>query len=57
MIVEEDTGKFLFDKIKGVNYTDVFNQYRGRNFKEVYCPPSSSFAGRGSAGFKCLRIQ
>lgn len=40
--VEEDTlGSFLPDKIKGADYTDVFNQYRGRNFKEAIAQLSS----------------
>lgn len=32
---EETLGSFFPDKIIGTDYTDVFNQYRERNFKEV----------------------
>ena len=40
--VEKDTLESFFpDEIRGVDYTDVFNQYRGRNFKEAIAELSS----------------
>jgi hypothetical protein len=40
--VEKGTLESFFpDEIRGVDYTDVFNQYRGRNFKEAIAELSS----------------
>ena len=33
--LEETLGSFFPDKIIGTDYTDVFNQYRERNFKVI----------------------